>query len=159
MDVFYDRADLIGKAIGTVQKALVEAIALVVGLLLLFLGNLRAAIVVAATLPMAALVTFLLMWQFGLSANLMSLGGLAIAIGLIVDAAVVVVENTVERLQRRAADDQVPFLHHIYAAAAEVAAPVASGILIICLVFLPLLSLQGLKAKCSLPSPSQSFSL
>ena len=81
----------------------------------------------------------------------MSLGGLAIAIGLIVDAAVVVVENTVERLQRQPADDQVPFLHHVYAAAAEVAAPVASGILIICLVFLPLLSLQGLEGKMFAP--------
>ena len=151
VDAFYDRADLIEKAVGTVQKGLVEAIALVIILLLLFLGNLRAAIVVAATLPMAALVTFLMMWQFGLSANLMSLGGLAIAIGLIVDAAVVVVENTVEHLQRQPADDQVPFLHHVYAAAAEVAAPVASGILIICLVFLPLLSLQGLEGKMFAP--------
>jgi heavy metal efflux system protein len=151
VDVFYDRADLIEKAIGTVKKALVEAIALVIVLLLLFLGNLRAAIVVAATLPMAALVTFLMMWQVGLSANLMSLGGLAIAIGLIVDAAVVVVENTVERLQQRPAEDQVPFLHQIYAATAEVAAPVASGILIICLVFLPLLSLQGLEGKMFAP--------
>ncbi len=151
VDVFYDRADLIEKAIGTVQKALVEAIVLVVVLLLLFLGDLRAAIVVAATLPMAALVTFLLMWQFGLSANLMSLGGLAIAIGLIVDAAVVVVENAVERLQRSSDQNQVPFLHHIYAAAAEVAVPVGSGILIICLVFLPLLSLQGLEGKMFAP--------
>lgn len=151
VEIFYDRADLIQKAVGTVKKALGEAIVLVIVLLLLFLGNLRAALVVAATLPMAALMTFLMMRQFGMSANLMSLGGLAIAIGLIVDAAVVVVENTVERLHRRAAQDHVPLLHHVYAAAAEVAAPVASGILIICLVFLPLLSLQGLEGKMFAP--------
>jgi cobalt-zinc-cadmium resistance protein CzcA len=151
VDVFYDRSELIQKAVGTVKKALVEAIALVVILLLVFLGNLRAALVVAATLPMAALVTFLMMWAFGMSANLMSLGGLAIAIGLIVDAAVVVVENTVKRLARQPGRNHVPFLHHLYVAAAEVATPVASGILIICLVFLPLLSLQGLEGKMFAP--------
>ena len=97
LNVFYDRSDLIQRAVGTVKKALIEATVLVVVLLLLFLGSLRAALVVAVTLPMAALITFLMMQFFGMSANLMSLGGLAIAIGLIVDAAVVVVENTVER--------------------------------------------------------------
>jgi len=147
LDVFYDRSDLIQKAVGTVSKALMEATVLVVILLLAFLGNLRAALVVAVTLPFAALVTFVLMQAFGMSANLMSLGGLAIAIGLIVDAAVVVVENTVERLQHHTDDSPVPMLHQVYQAASEVAVPVASGILIICLVFLPLLSLQGLEGK------------
>ncbi|WP_374546955.1 efflux RND transporter permease subunit [Rhodoblastus sp.] len=150
INVFYDRADLIQKAVGTVKKALIEATILVVILLLLFLGDLRAAIVVALTLPMAALVTFLIMQGFGMSANLMSLGGLAIAIGLIVDAAVVVVENNVDRLGR-SSDSQMPRLHHIYQSAAEVATPVASGILIICLVFLPLLSLEGLEGKMFAP--------
>lgn len=148
--VFYDRSDLIQRAVGTVQKALLEATVLVVILLVAFLGNLRAAIVVALTLPMASVLTFLVMGSAGMSANLMSLGGLAIAIGLIVDAAVVVVENTVERLHH-AGDSQVPRLHHIYQAAAEVAVPVASGIVIICLVFLPLLSLQGLEGKLFAP--------
>lgn len=150
INVFYDRADLIQKAVGTVKKALIEATVLVVILLLLFLGDLRAALVVALTLPMAALVTFLIMQGFGMSANLMSLGGLAIAIGLIVDAAVVVVENNVDRLGR-AGDSEMPRLHHIYQSAAEVATPVASGILIICLVFLPLLSLEGLEGKMFAP--------
>jgi len=107
--------------------------------------------VVAITLPMAALITFLMMRLFGMSANLMSLGGLAIAIGLIVDAAVVVVENTVERLNHHAGDGRVPLLHQIYQASAEVVMPVASGIVIICLVFLPLLSLQGLEGKLFAP--------
>jgi cobalt-zinc-cadmium resistance protein CzcA len=150
INVFYDRSDLIEKAVGTVSKSLIEATVLVVVLLLLFLGNLRAAIVVALTLPFAALATFVMMKAFGMSANLMSLGGLAIAIGLIVDAAVVVVENTVERLQHETAND-IPLLHKVYRAAAEVAMPVASGILIICLVFLPLLSLQGLEGKLFAP--------
>ena len=149
LNVFYDRSDLIQRAVGTVKKALFEATVLVVVLLLLFLGSLRAALVVAVTLPMAALITFLLMQLFGMSANLMSLGGLAIAIGLIVDAAVVVVENTVERVSHT--DLRVPFLHSVYHAASEVALPVASGIVIICLVFLPLLSLQGLEGKLFAP--------
>lgn len=150
VNVFYDRADLIQGAVGTVKKALVEATVLVVILLLLFLGDLRAAIVVAVTLPMAALVTFLVMSGFGMSANLMSLGGLAIAIGLIVDAAVVVVENNVERLgsDRKGV---LPRLHLIFESTAEVATPVAAGIIIICLVFLPLLSLQGLEGKMFAP--------
>ena len=99
----------------------------------------------ALTLPFAALITFAMMYAFGMSANLMSLGGLAIAIGLIVDAAVVVVENTVERLHE--GNPKVPALHVVYRAASEVATPVASGIAIICLVFVPLLSLQGLEGK------------
>ncbi len=149
LNVFYERSDLIQRAVGTVKKALLEATVLVVVLLLLFLGSLRAALVVAVTLPMSALITFLMMQLFGMSANLMSLGGLAIAIGLIVDAAVVVVENTVERLSHTS--ERVPFLHSVYHAASEVALPVTSGIVIICLVFLPLLALQGLEGKLFAP--------
>jgi len=147
IEVFYDRSDLISSAVGTVGKALMEATVLVVILLVVFLGNLRAAFVVALTLPFAALITFLMMRWFGMTANLMSLGGLAIAIGLIVDAAVVVVENTVERLQHAKPGAQVPKLHEVYRAASEVATPVSAGIVIICLVFLPLLSLTGLEGK------------
>ena len=147
IDVFYDRSDLISSAVGTVSKALIEATVLVLILLMAFLGNLRAALVVAVTLPFAALVTFVMMQRFGMTANLMSLGGLAIAIGLIVDAAVVVVENTVERLQHAKPNSNVPKLHEVYRAASEVATPVAAGIVIICLVFLPLLSLTGLEGK------------
>jgi cobalt-zinc-cadmium resistance protein CzcA len=147
---FYNRSDLIQRATGTVNKALIEATVLVVILLLLFLGDLRAATVVAVTLPLAALTTFLLMKTFGLSANLMSLGGLAIAIGMLVDAAVVVVENTVERLDNPSLTGSRR-LNAIYEAVAEVAAPVTSGVLIICLVFLPLLSLQGLEGKLFAP--------
>jgi cobalt-zinc-cadmium resistance protein CzcA len=151
LHAFYDRSDLIQRAVGTVTKALLEATVLVVVLLVLFLGDIRASLVVAVTLPMAALVTFLLMKLLGMSANLMSLGGLAIAIGLIVDAAVVVVENTVERVNHHAGDTRIPVLHQVYTAASDVVMPVASGILIICLVFLPLLSLEGLEGKLFAP--------
>jgi cobalt-zinc-cadmium resistance protein CzcA len=148
--VFYNRADLIGRAVNTVQKALIEATILVIVLLMLFLGDWRAAAIVAATLPMAALTTFLLMRAVGLSANLMSLGGLAIAIGILVDGAVVVVENVVERLNRTE-DDTSPRLNMVFRATAEVIVPVSAGLLIIALVFLPLLSLQGLEGKLFAP--------
>jgi cobalt-zinc-cadmium resistance protein CzcA len=151
LHVFYDRADLIDRAVGTVRHALIEATVLIVVLLLLFLGDLRAAIVVALTLPFAAVMTFLMMSAFGLTANLMSLGGLAIAVGMLVDAAVVVVENTVEQLAHHGPDGRLPRLHLVYRAVSEVAVPVVSGIVIICLVFLPLLSLQGLEGKLFAP--------
>lgn len=148
--IFYDRSDLVGRAVQTVQKALIEATILVIVLLILFLGDWRAAAIVAATLPMAALTTFLFMRGMGLSANLMSLGGLAIAIGLLVDGAVVVVENIVERLNRPG-EENAPRLNIVYRATAEVVVPVTAGIVIIALVFLPLLSLQGLEGKLFAP--------
>ncbi|BCB27117.1 cation efflux system protein [Sulfurimicrobium lacus] len=149
--IFYDRGNLVERAVGTVTKALMEAIVLVVILLLLFLGNLRAALVVAAVLPLAALITFILMSWFGLSANLMSLGGLAIAIGMLVDAAVVVVENIVSHLAHDNTVKKLPYLHVVYRAVREVAAPVLAGILVIIVVFLPLLTLQGLEGKLFIP--------
>ena len=147
--VFYDRGSLVDRAIGTVSKALTEAIVLVVILLVLFLGNLRAALVVALTLPMAVLITFILMQQFGMSANLMSLGGLAIAIGMLVDAAVVVVENLISHLGRKR--QHIPYLHVVYSAVKEVIPPVAAGVAIIIIVFLPLMTLQGLEGKLFIP--------
>jgi cobalt-zinc-cadmium resistance protein CzcA len=150
VDVFYDRSDLISRAVGTVEKALLEATVLVVILLIVFLGDWRAAAIVAATLPMSALITFLFMQAFGLSANLMSLGGLAIAIGMLVDGAVVVVENIVERLGARK-DDHTPGLNLVYRATADVVVPVSAGIAIIALVFLPLLALEGLEGKLFAP--------
>ncbi|MEI6333296.1 MAG: CusA/CzcA family heavy metal efflux RND transporter [Methylococcaceae bacterium] len=149
--VFYNRGDLVDKAVETVLHALLEAIALVVVLLLLFLGNLRAALVVALALPLAALFTFILMNYMGMSANLMSLGGLAIAIGMLVDAAVVVVENLITHLAHVEKAQRLPRLHVIYRATREVAGPVTSGILIIIIVFLPLLTLQGLEGKLFTP--------
>jgi heavy metal efflux system protein len=147
--VFYDRADLIGKAVWTVQKVLLEAIALVVVLLILFLGNWRAALVVSLSLPLAVLVTFGLMKYFGLSANIMSLGGLAIAIGLLVDCAVVVVENAAHRfgLHESAKMTMKERLRFTAEATREVMVPLVSGVIIIIAVFVPLLSLQGLEGR------------
>ncbi len=146
--VFYNRGGLVDRAVGTVSKALAEAIVLVVILLVLFLGNLRAAVLVALVLPLSALFTFILMRQFDMSANLMSLGGLAIAIGMLVDAAVVVVENIVTHLAHDKTGDK---RHLIYRAVGEVITPVASGVLIIIIVFFPLLTLQGLEGKLFIP--------
>ena len=151
LDVFYDRASLVDKAVGAVSNALLEATVLVIILLGLFLGNVRAAVTVALVLPLAALITFILMRGFGMSANLMSLGGLAIAIGMLLDAAVVVVENVVQRLATDPTAGKLPRLHTVYRAVREVAVPVTSGILIIITVFLPLLTLQDLEGKFFVP--------
>jgi len=153
---FYNRGELVNRAVHTVSKALLEAVALVLVLLVLFLGNLRAALTVALVLPLSALWTFLLMGASGLSANLMSLGGLAIAIGMLVDAAVVVVENVVAHLHEADHGGSAETQEHdrtrlIVNAVREVAVPVSAGIAIIALVFVPLLSLQGLEGKLFAP--------
>jgi cobalt-zinc-cadmium resistance protein CzcA len=150
ISVFYNRSHLVNRAVATVSKALIEAVVLVLILLGLFLGNFRSALTVALILPLSALATFIAMKLTGLSANLMSLGGLAIAIGLLVDAAVVVVENIVTKMSTTNRET-LPRLHIIYRAVKDVAVPVTSGILIIILVFLPLLSLEGLEGKLFKP--------
>ncbi len=146
---FYDRTDLVTAAVWTVEKALIEAVLLVLAVLIIMLGNLRAALTVALILPLSVLFTFVMMRIFGISANLMSLGGLAIAIGILVDAAVVVVENI--HIHFHHAPRGVNRLHIIYRAAVEVATPVISGILIIIVVFLPLFSLTGLEGRMFTP--------
>jgi len=153
VSVFYNRAELVDTAIYGVSKALLEAIVLVLLILLVFLGNVRAAIAVALILPLAALMTFILMRWFGLSANLMSLGGLAIAIGILVDAAVVVVENIVSHQEKNAQKSQgkLPDMHIVFRALKEVSTPVIAGIVIIMTVFLPLLTLEGLEGKLFIP--------
>jgi len=151
VDVFYNRGDLVDRATQTMIRALLEATVLVLVLLGLFLGDFRAALTLALILPLVVLFTFLLMRQFGLTANLMSLGGLAIAIGKLVDPPVVVVENLASRLAEHSKTQRLPRLHIIYRAMREVAAPVASGAAIIGIVFLPLLTLEGLEGKLFKP--------
>jgi cobalt-zinc-cadmium resistance protein CzcA len=147
---FYDRSDLVSTAMTTVAKVLAEGILLVVIILFVFLGDVRSSIIVVATLVLTPLLTFFVMNRIGLSANLMSLGGLAIAIGLMVDGAVVVVENTFARLgdPMNAGKSK---LRVILEAASEVGKPVLYGVGIIILVFLPLLSLQGMEGKMFAP--------
>jgi len=149
IEAFYDRAELINQAVWTVEKALGEAVILVIVVLIIMLGDVRSAITVAMILPLSVLFTFIMMKVFGVSANLMSLGGLAIAIGILVDAAVVVVENIHTHFSKGA--NGLNKLHLIYRAVLEISAPVISGILIIVAVFLPLFSLSGLEGKMFVP--------
>ncbi len=149
---FYDRTDLVQACIRTVTKALEEGAVLVVLVLFLFLGNVRSALIVTATLPLAMLFTFIIMGlpQVNLSANLMSLGGLAIAIGMMVDASVVMVENIYRLLSERRGE-KLSRTTLVWDAAKEVAQPLVFGILIIIIVFLPLFTLEGLEGKMFSP--------
>lgn len=145
---FYDRSELTKKAIDTVSKALIEAIILIVITLFLFLGDLRAAVAVSVILPLALSVAFIFMKITGMSANLMSLGGLAIAIGILVDSAVVVVENAFEKLS---SNKSMTKLHALYRSCKEISVSVVSGIVIIIIFFVPIISLEGLEGKMFRP--------
>jgi heavy metal efflux system protein len=147
---FYDRTELVDAALWTVGKVLLGGIALVVVVLFIFLGDVRSSLIVVATLILAPLTTFIMMNRYGISANLMSLGGLAIAIGLMVDATVVVVENVFHKLGQSTATG-VARVRVILQATTEVATPTAFGIAIIILVFLPLMTLQGIEGKMFAP--------
>lgn len=146
---YYDRIELITAALGTVYKALMEGVVLVVVILFLFLGNVRSALIVTATLIITPLVTFIVMDQVGLTANLMSLGGLVIAIGMMVDGSVVVVENVYRLLAEHPGERNRTRL--VLQAVKEVGQPVIFGILIIVIVFLPILSLEGMEGKMFQP--------
>ncbi|MCK9397964.1 MAG: CusA/CzcA family heavy metal efflux RND transporter [Methylobacter sp.] len=147
---YYDRSELVDAALYTVTKVLLEGVALVVVILLLFLGDIRSSLIVVSTLLVTPLVTFIVMNQLGISANLMSLGGLAIAIGLIVDGSVVVVENAFSLLTERKGGT-TSRVKIVMAAAQEVATPVLFGVGIIILVFLPLMTLEGMEGKMFSP--------
>ncbi len=147
---YYDRSQLVDSALWTVGKVLIEGIVLVIVVLLLFLGDIRSSLVVVATLVLTPLATFMAMNQIGLSANLMSLGGLAIAIGLMVDGSVVVVENAFAHLARKANSGESR-IRVIYEAVMEVATPVIFGVGVIILVFLPLMTLSGMEGKMFSP--------
>ncbi|WP_439400088.1 efflux RND transporter permease subunit (plasmid) [Bradyrhizobium sp. PMVTL-01] len=151
INAFYDRSHLVNRAVGTVVRALGEATVLVIVLLLLFLGNWRASLVIALSLPLAIVIALVMMRAVGMSANLMSLGGLAIAIGMLIDALVVVVENIVGNLSRHDPGRATPLIHIVFRSVCEVLQPVASGVLIIIIVFVPLLTLQGLEGKLFVP--------
>ncbi|GJG98609.1 efflux RND transporter permease subunit [Cupriavidus pauculus] len=147
---YYDRSELVDAALWTVTKVLLEGVVLVVIVLFLFLGDVRSSVIVLATLVLTPLLTFMVMNRMGLSANLMSLGGLAIAIGLMVDGSVVVVENAFERLGH-AEKSGLTRTEVLVKAVQEVATPVIVGVGIIILVFLPLMTLQGMEGKMFAP--------
>ena len=147
---YYDRSELVDAALETVVKVLIEGVILVIIVLFLFLGDVRSSLVVVASLLLTPLITFMAMNYFGISANLMSLGGLAIATGLIVDGSVVVVENTFQRLAESKGKN-LSKVRVVLDAATEVATPVIFGVSIIILVFLPLMTLQGMEGKMFAP--------
>jgi heavy metal efflux system protein len=151
VQTFYNRGDLVTRAADTVIHALIEAAVLVCITLYVFLGGMRAAVVVAVALPLSLLSTFMLMRWFGLTANLMSLGGLAIALGMLVDAAVVVVENIETAFAAHAKGHALSKTEILLNAVKQVVKPVGAGVLIICVVFLPLLTLEGLEGKLFAP--------
>jgi cobalt-zinc-cadmium resistance protein CzcA len=148
----YDRTEIVQKALATAERSLVEGALLVAVILFLFLGEFRSAIVVIVTLPLSMLIAFILMQRFGLSANLMSLAGLAIGTGMMVDGAVVMVENAFRLLSHaRESGKPINRTHVILEAAREVVNPIAFAIIIIIVVFLPLFSLTGLEGKLFKP--------
>jgi cobalt-zinc-cadmium resistance protein CzcA len=150
LEPYYSQADLVGKAVGTVEKALLEAAVLVLALLWLFLGNVRSTLIVIISLPLSALVAFIAMRYVGMSANLMSLGGLAIGIGMMVDGSVVMIENIFRHMEERQ-DEDVTLPRLVGEAAREVAKPIAFAIAIIIIVFLPLFTLEGVEGKMFSP--------
>ncbi|MEY3490146.1 MAG: hypothetical protein RL655_1714 [Pseudomonadota bacterium] len=150
IEPFYDRTELVDSALGMVTKVLLEGIVLIFIILFVFLGDVRSSLVVAATIVVTPLITFILMNRLGLSANLMSLGGLAIAIGLMVDGTVVVVENVFHKLGQTDGS-RASRLQTILDATSEIAKPTVYGISIIILVFLPLMMLSGMEGKMFTP--------
>jgi len=169
---FYDQADLVTKAVDTVTEALILAFIFIIIVLLLFLMNFRAAMLVLISIPLSVGMALTVMAYFGLSANLMSLGGLAVAIGMMVDGAVVMVENIFKHLSHPAAnhdqyvketiaqnDDEPHDVRHdhsgiplrIQEAAKEVARPVFFAVIIILVVFAPLFTLEGVEGKLFQP--------
>ncbi|PID79468.1 CusA/CzcA family heavy metal efflux RND transporter [bacterium DOLZORAL124_64_63] len=146
---YYEQKSLVQAAVKTVINALLQGVLLVAIVLLVFMGGLRPSVVVALSLPFSVLFAFLLMERFGVSANLMSLGGLAIAIGMMVDGTIVMVENIDRRL--RIAPPDTPRLRTVSLACAEVGRPILFAITIIILVFVPLFTLQGVEGKTFRP--------
>ncbi len=144
IDVYYDRTDLVRAVIGTVTGALLQGGLLVLLVLFLVIGNLRSALVVATSLPLTALVAFVFMDVADVTANLMSLGGLAIAIGMVVDGSIVVTDNVL-RHARSGLDARA--IERVAAAVREVARPIVFSILIIVLVFVPLFTLEGMEGR------------
>ncbi len=148
---FYDRSELVDAAIHTVSKVLIEGVALVIVILVVFLGDIRSSLIVVATLVITPLCTFMVMNHYGISANLMSLGGLAIAIGMMVDGSVVVVENAFSHLGEQGSVDVNSKGRVLLRATREVGTPVVFGVGIICLVFVPLMTLEGIEGKLFAP--------
>ena len=146
---YYQQKGIVEASVATVTHALITGIILVALVLLIFMGGFRPAVVVALAIPFSVLFAFIAMYWLDLSANLMSLGGLAIAIGMMVDGTIVMVEN-IDRVLREAPPDENK-LHIVARACREVARPIVFAIAIIIIVFLPLFTLQGVEGKTFRP--------
>jgi len=148
---YYEQAELVKEATGTVKRALIMGAALVLLTLAVFLGNFRTALVVALALPISALVSVICMSYAGISANVMSLGGIAIAIGMLGDGTIVMVENIYRKLGAVSGDGEYCRAETIMSAAQEVSRPVIFSIMIIITVFLPVFTLQNVEGKMFSP--------
>lgn len=154
VETVYDRTEIIDKAIAMADRAMIEGVILVVAVLFLFMGDVRAAAVVVVAIPMARLIAFIFMDRVGLSANLLSLGGLVIGLGMTIDGPLVLAENAARRLGEaagRAKNTLAERTAIVLAAAREVMNPITFGLLIIAVVFIPLLSLEGVEGKLFKP--------
>ena len=150
LHAYYEQADLVRQATWTVEKALIQGAILVMATLLLFLGNLRSAFIVALSLPLCAFISIIFMRIYGISANLMSLGGIAIGIGMLADGAIVMVENIHRHLNRKGVSN-AGRMDTILQAVREVSRPIVFSIAIIIIVFLPIFSLQNVEGKMFTP--------
>ena len=142
---YYDRSDIVSASVGTVNKALVEGSIFVLIVLYLLLNSIRGSLVVLIALPLSLLATFIVMKLAGISANLMSLGGLAISIGMIIDTTIIQVENVQRHLSEEGGKH--PKLFTVLKAVMEVRKPSIFGELIIAITFIPILSLEGIEGK------------
>jgi len=155
---YYDQATLVAKCVQTVTNALLQAVVLLVFIQLVMLGGLRPSFVVLASIPFSLAFAFIFMNYFGVSANLMSLGGLAIALGMLVDGTVVMVEN-VDRMLRETGEGE-PLIYIVARACTEVVRPIIFSLVIIIIVFLPLFTLQGVEGKTFRPlAQTMSFAM
>lgn len=145
---FYDQTHLVDQTIQTVETNLVEGGFLVIVVLLFMLGNLRAALIVAATIPLSMMFSFMGMKALGITANIMSLG--AIDFGMIVDGSIVMVENTLRKLSHRS-DERLSTMEIIQGSVREMSRPILFGVLIITVVYMPILSLEGMEYKMFSP--------
>ncbi len=142
---YYDRSDIVNASVGTVNKALIEGSILVLIILYLLLRSIRGSVVVLLALPLSLFVTFIVMKVVGLSANLMSLGGIAISIGMILDSTIIAVENVQRHFAEMRKDEHPIFA--VLRAVIEVQKPSIFGVLIIAITFLPIISLEGIEGK------------
>ncbi len=147
---YYDQAELVDQSVRTVAVALVQGLFIVTLLLFLMLGNLRGSLITALAIPFSMLVAFLLMWYTGMSANLMSLGGLAISVGMMVDATLIMVENIYRHISE-GESERGSLAERVLAASREIGRPIFFAILIIIAVFLPLYTLTGIEGKLFIP--------